>query len=349
MKHMLPHIYIKMTYPAYQNDSTWRYRESGVQLVRWRITSCDVELMLKVLPVEDLLKRELFLSPVRLPNFFMIRNESSNLTSSRSLLLFRSFCLDAAEQSHPFLSTRCWDSCTAAWRLLLSWHGDRFWGSVEIVFEAPLSLRVLPPKWTICFLKVAVCGSGIMKTSLTMPFQSCSSSSAPYSPAMAAYPRTTRDSLIFQGRSESPGLETTPIGDQEQPREWSLPLRKLTSPLPLPNLNCAAEIFLQTQMRLHLLPLPESCSLTPRMMRPSIFRMLWLLLLQDSTRSVSMHLPNHRVYRRWINKQSLIWLPKQQPPPLWKNFISPLLSFSSLFHICLGLNALSNHGRISLP
>ena len=60
----------------------------------------------------------------------------------------------------------------------------------------------------------------------------------------------------------------------------------------------AAEIFLQTQIRLHLLPLPESCSLTPRMMRPSIFRMLRLLLLQDSMRSVSMHLPNRRVYLR---------------------------------------------------
>ena len=104
VKHMLPYIYIKMTYLAYQNDSTWRYREGGVQLVRWRITSCDVELMLKVLLVEDLLKRRLFLSPVRQPNFFMIRNESSNLTSSRSLLLFRSFCLDqgtaAASRDH---------------------------------------------------------------------------------------------------------------------------------------------------------------------------------------------------------------------------------------------------------
>ena len=45
---------------------------------------------------------------------------------------------------------------------------------------------------------------------------------------------------------------------------------KLTSPLPLPALNRAAEIFLQTQMRLHLLSLPESCFLTPRMMWPSI-------------------------------------------------------------------------------
>ena len=76
----------------------------------------------------------------------------------------------------------------------------------------------------------------------------------------------------------------------------------------------AAEIFLQTQIRLHLLPLPESCSLTPRMMRPSIFRMLRLLLLQDSMRSVSMHLPNRRVYLRWINKQSPLSVPKQQPP-----------------------------------
>ena len=32
------HIYIKMTYLAYQNDSTWRYREGGVQLVRWRMS-----------------------------------------------------------------------------------------------------------------------------------------------------------------------------------------------------------------------------------------------------------------------------------------------------------------------
>ena len=85
----------------------------------------------------------------------------------------------------------------------------------------------------------------------------------------------------------------------------------------------AAEIFLQTQMRLHLLPLPESCSLTPRMMRPSISRMLRLLLLQDSMRSVSMHLPNRRVYLRWINKQSPLSVPKQQPPIPLKH---PLIS-----------------------
>ena len=77
-------------------------RQGGVRLVRWRTsrgsltvvlgasrlwqyqnnldvcgwcdeeqmtTSCDVELMLKMLPVEDVLVRELFLSLVRLPNF----------------------------------------------------------------------------------------------------------------------------------------------------------------------------------------------------------------------------------------------------------------------------------------
>ena len=38
-------------------------------------TSCDVELMLKMLPMEDLLVHRLFLSPMRLPNFFVIRNE----------------------------------------------------------------------------------------------------------------------------------------------------------------------------------------------------------------------------------------------------------------------------------
>ena len=94
-------------------------------------TSCDVELMLKMLLVEDLLVRGLFLSPIRLPNFFVIRRESCNLTSSRSPLFFL-FFLDVAEQSHPFLSTRCWDPCIVAWISLLLQRGDRFKDTISL-------------------------------------------------------------------------------------------------------------------------------------------------------------------------------------------------------------------------
>ena len=44
----------------------------GVMKSKQMTTSCDVDLMLKMLPVEDLLVCGLFLSPMRLPNFFVI-------------------------------------------------------------------------------------------------------------------------------------------------------------------------------------------------------------------------------------------------------------------------------------
>ena len=73
----------------------WQY-QNNLDVCGWcdeeqMTTSCDVELMLKMLPVEDVLVRELFLSLVRLPNFFVIWNELSNLAFSRSTILFRFF------------------------------------------------------------------------------------------------------------------------------------------------------------------------------------------------------------------------------------------------------------------
>ena len=44
----------------------------GAMKSKQMTTSCDVELMLKMLPMEDLLVHRPFLSPMRLPNFFVI-------------------------------------------------------------------------------------------------------------------------------------------------------------------------------------------------------------------------------------------------------------------------------------
>ena len=106
----------------YDDIKTTRMCAAGAVKSKQMTTNRDVELMLKMFPVEDLLVHRLFLSPMRLPNFFVIRNESSNLTFSRSPLLFRSFFFFffyVAEQSHLFLNTRCWDPCIAAWRSIL--------------------------------------------------------------------------------------------------------------------------------------------------------------------------------------------------------------------------------------